>query len=396
MCAVYARLPVCSTLLLLAAAVAASAQSVRASSHEALVGLVPEQATQQGAQAGPSGPSGPIPWGRALAQNGAWYGSRDAVAVADNVLLYQRAVGGWSKNIDMARPHDRAEREAVLTARAADDATIDNGATTTELRFLARVFTATGEARFRDAFLKGLDYLLGAQYPNGGWPQYYPLRSDYSRRITFNDNAMVNVLGVMADAREGRAGMAFVDAARRARAARAFEKGIDVILKSQIRVNGVLTAWCAQIDEVTLEPRAARTYEHASISGSESVGIVRLLMSLPDPPAAVVAAVDAAVAWFRDVRITGLEVVARADPAVPGGQDRVVVKNPAAPPLWARFYEIGTNRPIFSGRDGIIRYSLAEIELERRLGYSWLAPYAAELLERDYPRWKSPLVPGPK
>jgi PelA/Pel-15E family pectate lyase len=296
----------------------------------------------------------------------------------------------------MARPLEGAEREAVRLARTVNDATFDNGATTTQLRFLARVFAATGETRFRDAFLKGLDYLLGAQFPNGGWPQYYPLRPDYSRRITFNDNVMVNVLGVLADAGEGRAGMAFVDAARRARASRAFEKGIDLILKSQIRVNGVLTAWCAQIDEVTLEPRAARAYEHASISGSESVGIVRLLMSLPGPPARVAAAVEGAVAWFRDVRITGLEVVDRADPALPGGKDRVVVKNPAAPPLWARFYEIGTNRPIFSGRDGIIRYSLAEIELERRLGYSWLAPYAADLLERDYPRWKYPSRSGLK
>jgi PelA/Pel-15E family pectate lyase len=67
----------------------------------------------------------------------------------------------------------------------------------------------------------------------------------------------------------------------------------------------------------------------------------------------------------------------------------VVVQDPAAPPLWARFYEIGTNRPIFSGRDGVVRYSLAEIELERRVNYSWLGPYAADLLAKDYPAWKA-------
>ena len=122
--------------------------------------------------------------------------------------------------------------------------------------------TATGQARFRDAFLEGFDYLLAAQYPNGGWPQSFPLRADYSRHITFNDNAMVNVLGVMDDASQGRAGMAFVDKARRARAAAAVAKGIDVILAAQIRVRGALTAWCAQVDEVTLEPRKARAYEH--------------------------------------------------------------------------------------------------------------------------------------
>ena len=74
----------------------------------------------------------------------------------------------------------------------------------------------------------------------------------------------------------------------------------------------------------------------------------------------------------------------------------MVVRDPAAPPLWARFYEIGTNRPMYSGRDSVIRYSLAEIELERRVNYSWLGPYAAELLSLEYPAWKATLGPSGK
>jgi PelA/Pel-15E family pectate lyase len=57
------------------------------------------------------------------------------------------------------------------------------------------------------------------------------------------------------------------------------------------------------------------------------------------------------------------------------------------PPLWARFYEIGTNRPIFGGRDAVIRYSLAEVEPERRAGYRWYVDDPRQLLERDYPKW---------
>jgi PelA/Pel-15E family pectate lyase len=270
------------------------------------------------------------------------------------------------------------------------------GVSATQLRFLARVQTAAGQARFKEAFLAGLDYLFAAQYPNGGWPQFFPLRADYSRRITFNDDAMVNVLEVMREASEGRGSMAFVDQARRERAAAAVARGIAVIVAAQIKVAGKLTAWCAQVDEVTLEPRIARAYEHPSISGKESVGLVRFLMSLPKPSAQVVAAVEGAIAWFREARIEGLRVVDRPDPAVPGSMDRVVVSDAAAPPLWARFYEIGTNRPIYSGRDSVIRYSLAEIELERRVNYSWLGPYATDLLARDYPAWKSPLGSGLK
>jgi len=70
------------------------------------------------------------------------------------------------------------------------------------------------------------------------------------------------------------------------------------------------------------------------------------------------------------------------------GTDRVVVQDPAAAPIWARFYEIGTNRPIFVGRDSVVKYSVAEIEHERRVGYSWYVDTPAKLLQKDYPAWK--------
>ncbi len=334
-------------------------------------------------------PTAGVSWTRILEQPDAWYGSADAVAIAEPVLLFQRRSGGWPKNTDMARRLEAFEAKQVEAAKADADSTIDNGATTTQLRFLARVYTAARADRFRGAFMAGLDYLLAAQYPNGGWPQFYPLRTDYSRHVTFNDNAMTNVMTLLRDVADGRAPVAFVDETRRARAKAAYDMGVAVILASQIAVQGRLTAWCAQVDAVTLEPRQARTYEHPSISGSEGVGIVRFLMAIEHPSPAVITAVESAVAWFRDVQLAGLRVVERADASVPGGMDRVVVQDPAAPPIWARFYEIGTNRPIFSGRDGIVRYSLAEIEVERRVNYSWLGPYAADLLAKDYPAWKA-------
>ncbi len=341
------------------------------------------------AVAQPAPPATGVSWARILEQPAAWYGSADAVVIADTVLLFQRRSGGWPKNTDMARRLEPFEARQVEAAKADADSTIDNGSTTTELRFLARVHTAAPAERFRAAFVAGLDYLFAAQYPNGGWPQFYPLRTDYSRYITFNDNAMTNVMSLLRDVADGRPPVALVDPARRTRARTACEKGVAVILASQIAVKGRLTAWCAQVDAQTLEPRQARTYEHPSISGSESVGIVRLLMTIEHPSAAVITAVESAVAWFREVQLAGMRVVQRADASVPGGTDRVVVQDPAAPPLWARFYEIGTNRPIFSGRDSVVRYNLAEIEVERRVNYSWLGPYAADLLAKDYPAWKA-------
>ena len=110
-------------------------------------------------------------------------------------------------------------------------------------------------------------------------------------------------------------------------------------------------------------------------------------MSIPNPSAEVVAAVEAGVAWLRDVPLTGLRVETRPDASLPGGFDRVVVKDPAAPPIWARFYEIGTNRPIFSGRDSIVRDEMAAIEHERRVNYAWYG-YWPETVLAQYPDWK--------
>jgi PelA/Pel-15E family pectate lyase len=123
------------------------------------------------------------------------------------------------------------------------------------------------------------------------------------------------------------------------------------------------------------------------LSGSESVGVVRFLMGIARPSPQVVRAVDSAVAWFRANRIQGIAVKPVPAPGTPKGFDNTVIADPAAPPLWARFYELGTNRPIFSGRDSVVKYSMAEIEYERRNGYRWYVDRPARLLDADYPEW---------
>lgn len=304
-----------------------------------------------------------VRWKDVLEQSEGWYSTPAAHVVADTVLLYQRPSGGWPKDIDMTAP------PADRTPPARPDATIDNGATTTQIRLLARAASGAPAAAahtYTAAALRGIDYLLEAQYPNGGWPQFFPLRKDYSRYVTFNDDAMMNVMFLLDEVSAGDAPFTFVDDQRRARARAAVAKGVSVILKSQVRIDGTLTAWCAQHDEITLAPRPARTFEHASLSGNESVAIVRFLMTRPPTPA-IVAAVDAAVAWLRRVRL-------------PDGR-------------WARFYEFGTNRPIFSGRDSVVRYKLEEIEQERQEGYAWYGTWPRTLVEKMYPAWKSRL-PG--
>jgi PelA/Pel-15E family pectate lyase len=330
-----------------------------------------------------------VAWHDAMRQKPAWYSSAEAIRIADNLLLYQHDNGGWEKNIDMALPLGSATRVEVIAAKKEAHTTIDNDATYTQMNFLARVYTATSRAEYRDAFERGLKYLLAAQYPNGGWPQFYPLRHGYWDHITYNDDAMTGVLNTLQAIAGKEPDYAFSSDADRAKARAAIAKGVECILKTQVVVAGKPTVWCAQHDEKTLAPAMARKYELVSLSGSESVGVVRFLMGLDHPSPEVIRAVEGAVAWFEASRIKGLRVERKPAPGTPKGWDTVVVADASAPPVWARFFEIGTNRPIFSGRDSVLKYSLAEIEYERRNGYRWYVDRPAKLLSEDYPKWKS-------
>jgi PelA/Pel-15E family pectate lyase len=158
-------------------------------------------------------------------------------------------------------------------------------------------------------------------------------------------------------------------------------------LKCQIRVDGILTAWCAQHDEHDFSPAKARAYELPSLSGNESVGVVEFLMGDENPSDEIKNSIQSAVAWFNKVRIKGITVIEVNDSLGPAGKDRVVIKDPSAPHMWARFYEIGTNKPFYCSRDGIKRDNLFEISYERRNHYSWLDYWPQRLLEKEYPAW---------
>lgn len=309
--------------------------------------------------------------------------------VLETVLAYQRHSGGWPKNYDRKRILTTNEHRQLQKQRAEADTTIDNGATYTEIRLLAAAFDASGEPKLKFAALRGIDYLLKGQLDNGGWPQKFPGGRGYAREVTFNDNAMVGVMNLLKDIADNNVPFDFVPSSVRGRSASAVKRGISCVLKSQILVDGAPASWCAQHDRHTLAPCRGRSYELPSLSGSESVGIVRFLMRVEKPDLAVKQSIEGAVAWFKRVELTGIRVERKVEESQPGGFDTVVVRDLGAPPLWARFYDLHTNKPIFSGRDGVPRASLAEIPHERRNGYSWLGPYARVLLDEDWPRWRT-------
>lgn len=279
-------------------------------------------------------------------------------ASIEQILRNQRPDGGWRKDYS-------------VTSGEWAKSTIDNKATYTEIRRLAAEYTKTRDSRYSDAAVRGIHFLLNMQYANGGWPQIYQ-GTGYHRHITYNDNAMINVMLLLDDVANRRGDFAFVNTSLADQSRAAVTRGVDCILRTQVVAGGRLTAWGQQHDSVSLAPAGARSYEVPSLTASESTGIVRFLKTRPQT-SQIRASIQAAEAWFQTVKITGIRVVKTND-------DVIVVEDPSVTtPIWARFYEIGTNRPIFVGRDGIVKYRLSEIEQERRTGYSWYGNWPASL-----------------
>jgi PelA/Pel-15E family pectate lyase len=319
-----------------------------------------------------------------------WYGSEESKRVAENVLLYQRDIGGWPKNIAIHKPLTETEKATINDEKGLNDAILDNNATTTEMKFLARMFNKTKNQAYKDSFNRGLKFILDAQYENGGWPMFYPLRQGYYTHITFNDNAIINIMEMLRDINNKKASYSSITSARLLKSSKtAYKRGISCILKTQIIVNGKPTVWCAQHDEKTLLPAKARSYELPSFSGGESCGIIKFLMEIPDPSPAIIKSVQGAVEWLDSHRIknTRWDFFTNSE----GKRDRRIVSDPNAGDMWARFYDPDTEQPFVCDRDGIKKKTIGEIGYERRNGYSWYTDAPKEVIDL-YPAWKAKWV----
>ncbi len=346
-----------------------------------------------------SPPSGRGAGGIVLNRSKEWYASDEARSIAGIIVSFQTPAGGWSKNLDMTK-HTRAPGEHFALgnlSRFANDAdldtpvdpnwnyvgTFDNGATTTQLRFLANVIAADASVRsdaFRKSFSRGMDYIFSSQFPNGGWPQVWPLQGGYHDALTFNDSAMTKTLDLLADVAGGVGGFAFVIPDLRKQAADSLRRGLECVLATQVLENGKRTAWCQQYDALTMEPTSARNYEMPSLSSGESAAVMIFLMRWPSPDSNVVAAVQAAADWFKRTEIRDKAYRKTGDDGFR------LVASPGSGPLWSRYYEFGSNRPIFGDRDKTIHDTVDEISLERRNGYAWYTDAPEDALKR-FGRW---------
>lgn len=325
------------------------------------------------------------------------YPESEYTKIADNILYFQRDNGGWPKNYDMKAILTPGQIKDVVKTKSILHTTFDNATTYTHTYYLAQVYTLTKTEKYKLGCLNGIDFILKAQYSNGGWPQYFPLEKGYSRYITFNDGGYMGIMELLEKIISGDPNFAFLDSKTKSKVSEAYQKGIDCILKMQIVDQGKLTAWCQQHDDVTLLPAWARAFEPPSICNGESAGVVLFLMNIDNPNEKIIQSVQAAVKWFSDSKIYNTRVETFDAPQFESKymtvtKDNRVVTDPTAPPIWTRYYELGTGKPLFCDRDSKYLYSMAEVSRERRVGYAWYT-YNPEKVLKKYPEWQKKWAP---
>ncbi len=134
-----------------------------------------------------------------------YYQSAEKAAAA--MIWGQSSEGGWNYLIDFAG--DRSLKKWYATVgkngwrleefqHYYGNSTYDDDVTSDAARFLLRMYLKKLDAKYKPALDKAINFILKSQYPNGGWPQRYPLMHDFSKAghpdyssfYTFNDDVI--------------------------------------------------------------------------------------------------------------------------------------------------------------------------------------------------------------
>ncbi|MCQ2107938.1 MAG: pectate lyase [Fibrobacter sp.] len=301
-----------------------------------------------------------------------------------NMTTWQISNGGFYKAMaDSYKSAYTGGKKSEWRAIGDQDlATIDNNATIQEMRLLAIRYKETTNSNykntFKSSFNKAVNFLLTMQRANGGLPQVWPKRGNYSDHITLNDNAMIRAMVTMMDIANKKSPFDsdIIDDATRSKMQTAVEKAVDFLLKAQIKNDGKLTVWCAQHDTANYTPQGARAYELPSKSGNESMGAVWFLMNWPNQTPEIQAAVKGAIAWYKKNKLTNKAFSKSAG---------IVDKEGSS--LWFRFYEVDRDDYFFCDRDGesTKTQNFMAISKERREGYQWAGDYGSAILSAEQP-----------
>ncbi|MCE5250645.1 pectate lyase [bacterium] len=265
---------------------------------------------------------------------------RYAERVADALIWGQHPSGGWHYLIDFDMPGIRKWYDDVASKcwgweeyyHYYGNCTYDDDVTSGATRFLMNLYMTTLDPKYRVPLLKALDFVLQSQYPNGAWPQRYPIRDDfphdghpdYTPYYTFNDDVIQGNIHLLIEAFEKLGNEEYRKAAYR---------GMDFVIISQLAKPQA--GWGQQYD-MDMKSAAARSYEPASVMPGQTVtciedleeyymitGDKKYLRGIPD-----------AIEWL-------------ANSVLPANHNRMNDRV-----THAIFYELGTNKPLYAHRKG--------------------------------------------
>lgn len=165
-----------------------------------------------------------------------------AVRTARALIRAQHPSGGWNYCADFAGEESLRAWYATVGRNAwrleefqhyYGNATFDDSVTASAARFLLQLYLARRDEAFRPALDRAIQFVLDAQYPNGAWPQRFPLMSgfskdghpDYSGFATFNDDVAAENIDLLLRAAETLGQPRLAEAARR---------GMDAFLLAQL------------------------------------------------------------------------------------------------------------------------------------------------------------------
>jgi PelA/Pel-15E family pectate lyase len=314
------------------------------------------------------------------------------VHLADNIMAAQNTDGGWTKNTDFSR---------ISTPKPGGGSTFDNLTTYPQIMYLARVRQQTGLTKYDETIRKGIRYTLNAQNKqSGGW------RGADVDAVTFNDDVMANIMTFLNEIVTDDTLYGWLDKNLRSESKTAYGKGLACILACQVTQGKTLTAWGQQHDHRSLKPCWARDYEPPCITACESMGVLRFLMSIDNPPKEVVRSVNAAVTWLEAVKLNRVRVKVPDKSYKRRGHDililedlkdpRITANQSWGPPIWARMYRPETNEVLLYDRGKKKLKIFSDMQQERRTGYSWHGIWPKAILEKEYPEWKKKWAPDKK
>jgi PelA/Pel-15E family pectate lyase len=315
--------------------------------------------------------------------NPEWYGM--------NITTWQMENGGWRKN-NFEGYTSTYDGVGFPNSHFANLATFANKATTGEIRYLSFQYSEsenfTNKSAFRNAVERGIQFIIDAQHPSGGWPQVYPYvdcspsNCEYHNYMTFNDYVIPSAILLLMDVNDRKTpfNSDIVENVNFTEIEMALENGIDFLIASQIVVNGTPTLWGQQHDPESLEPLAGRSWELPCRTPNESSFVVSILLNWPERTPEIYNATWGAVDWYVENAIEGV----RFD------QKNGTILESEGRLMWYRYYNVSDDQFFLVDYDSNKVYNLNDIPEEQRKTYSWAYKWGegivretAKILESD-------------